>query len=264
MPNPLDSLGKETEKKKRFFELIENKKYREAEEILHKLHQGTYLPDFVYGANDGIVTTFAVVAGAAGASLSPGVIIILGLANLLADGFSMGASNFLSLRSHREFVAMQRKKEEWEVENFPEIETEEIRDILRKWGLPSETIEPATSAIIQDRKRWIDLMMREELDLREEEAASPVRHGAATFGAFVIAGFTPLLPYLFGVAASQQFVVSIIAAGLAFFGVGAARTLITGGNAVKAGLEILLIGGLAATVAYSIGWGVKTAFGIVI
>lgn len=264
MPRSPDSLREETDKKKRYFALVENRRYREAEDVLHRLHEGTYLPDFVYGANDGIVTTFAVVAGAAGASLSPGVIIILGLANLLADGFSMGASNFLSLRSEREFVAMQRKKEEWEVDNFPAIETEEIREILRKWGLPPDTVEPATSAIVQDRKRWIDLMMREELDLREEEAARPLNHGAATFAAFVVAGFIPLFPYLFGVTASQQLVVSSVAAGLAFFGVGAARTLITGGNALKAGMEVLLIGGLAAGVAYSIGWAVKTIFGIVV
>lgn len=264
MPNPSELAQKEQGKKKRFLELIENKKYREAEEILHRLHQGTYLPDFVYGANDGIVTTFAVVAGATGAVLSPGVVIILGLANLVADGFSMGASNFLALRSEREFVRMQRRKEEWEAENFPEIETEEIRNILRRWGLPPDTIEPATSAVIQDRKRWVDLMMREELDLKEEEAASPLRHGIATFGAFVIAGFIPLLPYLLGLAESHQFLISSIAAGLAFLSVGAARTLFTGENAFKAGIEILFIGGLAAAVAYGIGWGVKTAFGIVI
>lgn len=259
-----DALKKEEEKKKRYLELAENKQYRAAEEIWHKIHRGTYLPDFVYGANDGIVTTFAVVAGAAGALLSPGVIIILGIANLLADGFSMGASNFLSLRSGREFTAMQRKKEEWEVEHFPEIETEEIRDILRRWGLPPATIEPATQAIIQDKKRWIDLMMREELELQEEESASPLRHSMATFGAFVAAGSIPLAPYVFGVVPQSQFLVSGTAAAVAFFGVGAARVFVTGANPFRSGLEMLLVGGVASSAAYMLGWGVKTLFGIVV
>lgn len=257
-------LKKEEEKKKQYLELAENKQYRAAEETWHKIHRGTYLPDFVYGANDGIVTTFAVVAGAAGALLSPGVIIILGIANLLADGFSMGASNLLSLKSEKEFAAMQRRKEEWEVEHFPEIETEEVRDILRRWGLPQAMIEPSTQAIIQDKKRWIDLMMREELELQEGGPASPLRHSVATFGAFVIAGVIPLAPYLFGVAVQSQFLVSAIAAAIAFFVVGAARVLVTGANPFRSGLEMLLVGGIASGVAYVLGWGVKTLFGIAI
>ena len=258
-------LKKEEEKKKQYVTLAENKQYRKAEEVWHRVHRGTYLPDFVYGANDGVVTTFAVVAGASGALLPVGVIIILGIANLLADGFSMGASNFLSLRSQREFVAMQRKREEWEAEHFPEIETEEVREIFRRWGLPPETVEPAARAITNDRTRWIDLMMREELDLKEE-ASNPWRHGFATFAAFITAGFLPLVPYLplFALEYNQKFFISGVVAGLTFFGIGAARTFVTGGNPLKAGIEILLVGGLASGVAYIIGWAVKQFFHVAV
>jgi len=172
--------------------------------FLQRFRQGAYIGDFVYGANDGIVTTFAVVAGAAGALLSPGVIIILGFANLLADGFSMGASNALAIRAEHE---LEKKK----------------RDLV-----------------------------------------TPFQHGLVTFVAFLVAGLMPLLPYLFNLSAAHQFFVSSVLAAIAFFGVGAARTLITKGNALKAGLEVLVIGGIAAIVAYGMGWGIKTVFGIVI
>ncbi|MDZ4231700.1 MAG: VIT1/CCC1 transporter family protein [Candidatus Pacearchaeota archaeon] len=257
------ALQSEEQKKKQYFALVENKQYKEAEEVWHRLHQGTYIGDFVFGANDGIITTFAVVAGAAGALLSPGIIIILGLATLLADGFSMGASNFLSLRSERDFVRLQRRKEEWEVKNFPEIEREEIRRILRHWGDPREQVEPSTAAITRDEKRWIDLMMREELDLREDEPGSPFQHGLATFAAFIAAGFLPLIPY-FLPQVSNPFLVSSAVAGLAFFAVGASRSLVTAAPPMKAGLEMLLVGGFAAAVAFGIGFAVKTVFGIAV
>lgn len=256
-------LLSEEEKKKQYFALVENKQYKEAEEVWHRLHQGTYIGDLVYGANDGIVTTFAVVAGAAGAVLSPGIIIILGLANLIADGFSMGASNFLSLRSRRDFVRLQRKKEEWEVKEFPEIEREEIRRILRQWGLTKEQVEPATNSITKDKKLWIDLMMREELDLKETEQGSPFQHGLVTFLAFLAAGSLPLIPYFLSQLQSQ-FLVSSILALLAFFLIGAARSLVTAAVPWKAGLEMLLVGGIASGVAFVVGFAVKTIFGIVV
>ncbi|MBI2113045.1 MAG: VIT1/CCC1 transporter family protein [Candidatus Wildermuthbacteria bacterium] len=170
----------------------------------------TYLGDFVYGASDGIVTTFAVVAGVAGASLSPAIVIILGLANLFADGFSMGASNFLSLRS---------------------------------------------------RKKLMDSMGPSERDLRDSEANHALDHGIATFVAFVAAGAVPLLPYLLHFS-QNQFFVSAVLAGITFFGVGTARALVTMESPVRAGVEILLVGGAASLVAYLLGFFIKTSLGV--
>ena len=157
---------------------------------------------------------------------------------------------------------MQRRREEWEVENFPEAERQETTAILKQWGLPKDILDPATSAITQDKKKWVDFMMKEELGLSEAQDAHPAKHGLATFGAFVVAGAVPLIPYIVGGEAREQFLLSSILAAVTFFLVGAARTLVNEGNAIKDGLEILLVGGLAATVAYTIGWAVKTAFGI--
>src|SRR3989344_5105467 len=107
-------------------------------EMVHAKKEGAYLADFVYGANDGIVTTFAVVSGAVGAGLSPVVIIILGFSNLVADGISMGMSNFLSLRSKKSFEKRERTREEYEVEHFPEEERREVAHVVVKWGIPED------------------------------------------------------------------------------------------------------------------------------
>jgi VIT1/CCC1 family predicted Fe2+/Mn2+ transporter len=151
-----------------------------------------YLPDLIYGANDGVVTTLAVISGVVGASLSTTVILILGFANLLADGFSMGASNVLARRSETD-------------------------------GAPLPALRMTA------------------------------RHGLATFAGFVIAGFLPLTAYLIPFGDSDPFPVSIGLALLTLFGVGASRALFTRRGAFLAGLEMLLIGSVAAAIAYLIG-----------
>jgi VIT1/CCC1 family predicted Fe2+/Mn2+ transporter len=233
-------------------------------ERVHELHRGRYLPDVVYGANDGIITTFAVVAGAAGASFSAGAIIVLGLANLLADGISMGLSNFLALRSKRDFDREQRTQEEWEVEQFPEIERKEVKEILERWGVTEPHIEPVIDGITKDKKRWVDLMMLEELGIIEEEKGPPIAHGVTTFLAFLLVGGMPLIPYIFGVAPEDQFVVSIIATAVSLFVVGALRSLVTKQSWIRSGFEMLGVGAIAAIAAYGVGYAVKTALGITI
>lgn len=238
------------------------------EKFVHseKLHQvgGKYLGDLVYGANDGIITTFAVISGAAGAGLSLEIVIILGFANLLADGISMGLSNFISLRSERDFHRMERAREYMEIEKFPDDEREEVRIILRRWGLPEERIPEILNSITSDKKRWVDLMMVEELGIVESRIESPARHGFATFAAFIIAGSLPLIPYIFGVAVEYQFLISIAATIVALFAVGSARSAVIKTPWIRAGFEMLLVGGLAAIAAYFVGGAVKALWGIVI
>ena len=99
------------------------------------------IENFVYGAIDGAVTTFAVVAAVVGALLSPSIIVILGFANLFADGFSMAIGNYLAVKTHNEYVARERKKEEWEIDNLIEEEKQEIRDIYINKGFKEELLE---------------------------------------------------------------------------------------------------------------------------
>lgn len=154
-----------------------------------------YLKDLVYGANDGIITTFAVVSGVAGAELAPRTALILGVANLLADGVSMGASNFLSIRSDEAALAVCG--------------------------------EPAREPF-------------------------PERHALATFGAFVLAGSVPLLPYALA-APGDRFLVAVIATLLALFAVGALRSAVTVLRWWRAGGEMLLLGAAAAAISYAVG-----------
>ncbi len=231
-------------------------------ERIHRISRGKYIGDLVYGSNDGIVTTFAVVSGAAGAFISPGIIIILGLANLIADGISMGVSSYLSTRSRLDFQKKQRIIEEREVEATPEREKDEARVILRNWGIDEDKIEGVVQSITKDKKKWVDLMMRDELGIIEEERSSPVNHALTTSISFIVAGSLPLAPYIFGIAPENQFLVSIIATAISLFVVGAMRTYVTGANWVMSGAQMLLVGGVAAGAAYFVGAAVKTIFNI--
>ncbi len=225
-------------------------------ERLEENRSHRYLKDFIYGGIDGIVTTFAIVAGVAGAGLSAGVVIVLGLANLLADGFSMGVSNFLGTRAERQVGAKAREEEEDHINLYPEGEREEIRQIFARKGFEGEQLESIVEVITADRKRWVDTMIREELGL-PLDGPPAWKAGLATFAAFIAAGAIPLIPYFLNAIAgpvfSDPFPVSIFMAGLAFVGVGAMKSQFVLQSWWLAALENLAVGGTAALIAYMIG-----------
>lgn len=221
-------------------------------ELLHQSFGGTYIKDVVYGANDGIITTFAVVAGVAGANLSPAVVLILGFANLFADGFAMAIGNFLGTKSEEDYIKSERVTETWEVDHFPTQERQEIRAIYQKKGFSGKALDQAVTIITQDKDRWINEMMAAELNLPvtvNHHAA--FKNSIATFIAFVAAGLMPLLPYILGIS---NFLGSAIMAGLSLFFVGSLRTFITRRFWLHSGIEMLLVGAIAATVAYLTGF----------
>ncbi|MBI2405583.1 VIT1/CCC1 transporter family protein [Candidatus Microgenomates bacterium] len=226
--------------------------YQRQEALLHQHTAGRYIGDLVYGANDGIITTFAVVAGAAGAALPASVVVILGLANILADGISMGASNFLGGKSEQDFARSQREKESWEIDHLRELEIEEIREIFTRKGFRGKELENAVKVVTSNREVWLDTMMKDELGIMEDSSDEPKKHGVATFAAFVIAGFFPLLPYLVSPGPSP-FLFSILVGAAMLFVVGAARTFITTVSWFRGGLEMLLVGSAAASIAYFVG-----------
>ena len=230
---------------------------KNAIEHSEKHRTGKYLGDFVYGALDGIVTTFAVVSGVQGAQLSSSIILILGFANLIGDGVSMGVGNYLGTKSELDYIKKERKREEWEIENYPEGEKMEIRHIFHKKGFRGKDLDRVTEIVISDKKTWVDMMMTEELGLMEEEK-TPVLSGIATFAAFLIAGFIPLLIFVLKLfipsITINTFQTSIFLTGLALFVVGAMRSLVTKISWIRSGLEMLFIGGLTAVVAYGVGY----------
>lgn len=225
-----------------------------SQEDFHKLMAGKYIGDIVFGANDGIITTFAVVAGVAGASLSPAVVLILGSANLLADGFSMAAGNFLARRSERQYEQTERKREEWEVDRLPKEEKQEIREIYAAKGFMGADLERVVDIITRDKKVWVDEMMISELKIVGDEDNKPIKNAVATFTSFVIAGAVPLVPYIFGLAGNEAFKWAIVATAICLFMVGSLRTHITGIKWWLAGVEMLGVGAVAASVAYVVGY----------
>ncbi|MFC1768983.1 VIT1/CCC1 transporter family protein [Nanoarchaeota archaeon] len=223
----------------------------------HKTESGQYLEDLVYGALDGVVTTFAVVSGVAGAKLSVAVVIILGFANLLGDGISMALGNYISSKSQKEFIKKERKREEWEVENTPKGEIAEIRAIYHRKGFRGKKLDSITKLVTGDKKVWVDTMMIEELGLLEDEK-SPSKAGFATFIAFAVAGFIPLLAfvlsYIFPSISAMSFTISIVLSFITLFIVGSLRSFLITKSWWKAGLEMLLVGGIAAGAAYLVGF----------
>lgn len=219
----------------------------------HRRAGGEIIKDLVYGANDGIVTTFAVVAGVAGANIEASVVLILGFANLFADAISMAAGNYLGTQSEIRYARKQRKIEEWEIMHLPDEEREEIRTIYAKKGFTGADLDRAVEIITSDTKRWADEMMKGELELYDEEAGRPMKNALVTWIAFMIAGGLPLLPYVFPVFPLPDFTMSIVMTGVALFIVGSVRTYITGSRWWLLGLEMLFVGAIAAGVAYSIG-----------
>ncbi len=219
----------------------------------------SYLRDFVLGAVDGTVTTFAVVAGVAGAELPRGVAVILGLANLLADGFSMAVGNYLSTRAEHEVVLAARRKEEQHIEQIPDGEREEVRQIFAAKGFEQPLLDHVVEVITQDRQRWVDTMLTEELGLRLDSPV-PWRAAMACFGAFVSVGLVPLAPFLLPLSLTpgQVFGASSVGTALAFFTVGAAKGRVLGQNWLRAALGTLCLGGTAAALAYAAGVALKS------
>jgi VIT1/CCC1 family predicted Fe2+/Mn2+ transporter len=160
-----------------------------------------YIRDFIYGGIDGAVTTFAVVSGVSGAELSTSIVLILGFANLVADGFSMAASNYLGTRAEIDDYRRLEKVEHRHIRIEPEGEREEIRQIYREKGFEGEELEKAVELITSDKDRWVKTMLTEEYGL-PAEIRSPWRAALATFAAFIVCGLVPLVPYLFGVKSS--------------------------------------------------------------
>ncbi|WP_163560543.1 VIT1/CCC1 transporter family protein [Halomonas sp. NO4] len=220
------------------------------------------VPDAILGGIDGCVTTFAVVSGAFGAGFSATVALVLGFANLLADGFSMAVSNYESIQAQREHIQGVRERENHHIDAVPEGEREEIREIFRRKGLAGETLEQVVAAITEDREVWIETMLTEEHGL-QRMGLSPLRSALTTFLAFLVVGAMPLLPYtLATLSLTQQFLASLAMAGVMFLGIGMLKSLVYGQPVVKSGLRTLLMGGAAAGLAFLTGHLAQTLFGV--
>jgi len=223
------------------------------EAIQERLASGakpSYLHDWVYGGIDGAVTTFAVVSGVIGAHLPLSTLLILGVANLIADGFSMAAANFLGTRSEQEELASFEEFERRQIERDPKGETEEIRQILITKGFQGDLLEQAVSVIVSDPDKWVHFMLSEEHGLASD-VRPPLRAALSTFMSFFLCGAIPLAPFIIG--GSNAFVWSCFATAFTFFGIGSLKSRWSVRGWWISGLETLVLGSAAAALAFGVG-----------
>jgi VIT1/CCC1 family predicted Fe2+/Mn2+ transporter len=206
----------------------------------------------VFGVNDGLVSNLALVMGVAGSQASGRFVMLAGLAGLLAGAFSMGAGEYISVRSQRELFQREIALEAEEVEAMPEEEANELALIYRAKGIPRPEAEILAKRIMEDPRHGLDTMVREELGLNPEELGSPWQVAATSFVFFATGAVVPLVPYILG-SGTAAFVGATIAAGAALFAVGAGISLLTGRSPVRSGLRQVLVGALAAAITFSVG-----------
>ena len=228
----------------------------------HKNHsessgKGDFIREFIYGGVDGGVTTFAVVAGATGAHFDNTVIIILGLANLVADGFSMSVGSYLSVKSQFEKYRKYQRYERWGVENIPELEKEEIRSIYHKKGLKGKLLDKVVDVITSDKEVWVEEMMQGEFKMTPEKN-SPFNAGMITFISFLLIGAIPLLPFIVPdvsqLAGVSPFTLTCLMTGMAFVFIGFTKARVNHTEPGMAILETLILGVAAALIAYFAGY----------
>ncbi|MEM9632883.1 MAG: VIT1/CCC1 transporter family protein [Pseudomonadota bacterium] len=217
--------------------------------------KASYLRDWIYGGIDGAVTTFAIVAGAVGATLHTNIILIMGIANLLAAGFSMAAANYTGSKSEKEDYDRLKDIEDKHITLVPEGEREEIRQIFKAKGFSGEDLESLVQLVTSNRATWIETMMQAEYGLYDSNR-SPVKAAIYTFLSFLLFGLIPLAPFILLFNESATLATALTA--IAFFAIGSARSRWSQRNWFVCGLETTAIGMLAAGIAYLAGNGLQS------
>ncbi|HLC76013.1 MAG TPA: VIT1/CCC1 transporter family protein [Candidatus Peribacterales bacterium] len=223
------------------------------EEQIHGSRLAPFIQDIVYGGIDGIVTTFAVVSGSEGAVLPNHVVIILGYANLFADGLSMGVGNYLSIRAERDNYERLYKEELQEIHDDPNVEREEICEMYVKKGFSGSELDIVVNRITADDRIWAETMMREEHGMSPDETAYPWLHGFVTFTSFIIFGSIPIFPYIARIPLELRFSVAIASTCVALALLGFLRSWVTRERLFAGPIEIAGLGAITATVAYFVG-----------
>jgi len=234
------------------------KRHLEKEHVLSPF--STYLKEIVYGANDGIVTTFAVVAGFTGAQAMGSnttlpflTVLLFGIANLFADGASMSLGNFLSIRADQDVFRSEKDKELHEIRNSTKMEESETIHILQKKGFNKKDAQTITKLYKKNEPYWVEFMMKDELEMTNPEGEMPLYNALATFLAFISFGIIPLLPYFFSRSIQTAFVFSTSATFLALVLLGFLRWRVTKRSIINSIGEVVLVGGIAAIIAYIVG-----------
>lgn len=220
------------------------------------------ISDIVLGGIDGCVTTFAVVAGAIGAQFSTSVALVLGFANLIADGFSMAISNYESIKARQEYTESIRIFEQDHIERIPEGEREEVRQIFEMKGFSGEILERIVDTICSNKRLWIETMLTEEHGI-QKTLPNPIKAAIITLTAFIFVGAVPLIPFMNSwMSGRTQFTLSACLAGLMFFSIGTMKSFFFTTPFLRSGISTLLTGGAAASLAFLTGYILREVLGI--
>lgn len=214
-----------------------------------------YLSEFVYGGMDGCVTTFAVVAGSVGAGLDSAIIIILGFANLLADGFAMSVGSYLSIKTEQDNYRKHKNREIELASRDPAYKSTRVTQIYQSLGYEEQAVKIVVDQVTGDSDRWIDIVLKEEMKIIPENK-SPLRIGGVTYFSFILIGFIPLLVYVIDFLTPIEgdlFMIASILTGFGFLIIGWLKAYVNNTRILKGIVETLALGAIAAIVAYFIG-----------
>lgn len=213
---------------------------------------GTTIRQVVLGGQDGLVNVLGILLGVAVATNNSQMVIIAGMAATFAESLSMGAVAYTSTRATQDFYNAQLKREKEEIEEIPRMEVQEIREIYEKKGFKGKMLEDIVKHITSDKELWLREMMRDELNLSESESVNPVKEAMIVCVSAFAGSFIPLVPFFF-LSAQAAMLTSLGVALLVLFMAGMVKARLTTGSPAKSGIEMLVIGGLAALAGYAIG-----------
>jgi vacuolar iron transporter family protein len=214
--------------------------------------QGRFIREVMFGINDGLVSTIGFVAGATGSLMDTRLVLLAGVASVVAGALSMGIGAYLASKSQREFFDSERARERREIEEVPEDERKEIRDIYTRMGFQPDEVEMIVRRITSNKDLWVHTMMREELGILEE-TVNPATIGLLMLVAFTIGGIPPLLPYLVIQEPLRALNVAVGVSLLALFVIGVIKTALTKQPWFRSGVEVTMLGSLAAGIGFGIG-----------
>ncbi len=206
--------------------------------------------DIVIGMSDGLTVPFALAAGLTGAVAASNLVITAGFAEIAAGSIAMGLGGYLAAKSDYEHYFTEKKREEYEVKELPDAEREEVANVFRGYGLSNEEIRPILDRFEKNPKNWVDFMMKYELGLEEPDTRRGLKSALTIAASYIIGGIIPLSPYFFFKNAHNGLSVSAIMTFIALLIFGFVKGKFTGAGPFKSAIQTVVIGGLAATVAF--------------
>ncbi len=226
--------------------------------VEHHFTASAAVRDIVIGMSDGLTVPFALAAGLSGAVSSGSIIVTAGLAEVTAGAIAMGLGGYLAARTDFEHYAAERAREEREIIELPDRETEEIADVFRGYGLTDEQMAPAVAAICADPTRWVDFMMRFELGLEAPDPRRASRSALTIAGSYIVGGIVPLAPYFFITSVHAALLASVVVTLVALLLFGYIKGRFTTTRPLRSALQTVAVGGLAAAAAFGIARAIGT------